>query len=221
MEDMLQRQHERQPFTVTDLKHGYHQMPLTPGSRACTAMFTPLAPLEWKVMPMGCENGIACFQRMLEDIIKPVADCADPFVDDIIVGLGMGGMTDEKVLATHEADLRRVLDLLVSLQPYKTADKAAIAVNEVDFAGHVVCKGQREPIPGKIPQVENSERPKTVLKMQAFLRFCNYYSGSVRMYAEMAAPITALLKGNRDDTKQGSKKPIVWDDEANDAFEAK
>ena len=40
------------------------------------------------------------------------------------------------------------------------------------------------------------------------------------MYAEMAAPMTALLKGNRDETKKGSKKPIIWDDEANDAFQA-
>ena len=33
-------------------------------------------------MPMGCENGNVSFQRMLEDILKPVADCADPFVDN-------------------------------------------------------------------------------------------------------------------------------------------
>ena len=32
--------------------------------------------------------------------------------------------------------------------------------------------------------------------------------------------MTSLLKGNRDETKKGSKKPIIWDDEANDAFEA-
>ena len=32
--------------------------------------------------------------------------------------------------------------------------------------------------------------------------------------------MTALLKGNRDETKKGSRRPIIWDDEANDAFEA-
>ena len=129
-------------------------------------------------------------------------------------------MTDEEVLAAHEADLRRVLNLLVSLQLTGSADKATIAVNEVQFAGHVVGMGQRKPIPGKIAAVENWERPKTVSEMHAFLGFCNYYSGYVRMYAEMAARITALLRGNRDETKKGSKKRIIWDDEANDAFEA-
>ena len=88
------------------------------------------------------------------------------------------------------------MDLLVSLQLTGTADKATIAVNEVELAAHVVGMGQRKPIPGKIATVENWGRPKTVSEMQAFLGFCNYYSGYVRMYAEMAAPMTALLKGN-------------------------
>ena len=148
------------------------------------------------------------------------ADCPDRFVDDIIVGSGTEGMTDEEVLAANEADLRRVLGLLVSLQLTGSADKATIAVNEVEFAGHVVGMGQRKPIPGKIAAVENWERPKTVSEMRAFLGFCNYYSGYVRMYEETAAPMTALLKGNRDETKKGSNKPIIWDDKASDAFEA-
>ena len=32
--------------------------------------------------------------------------------------------------------------------------------------------------------------------------------------------MTALLEGNHDETKKGSKKPIIWYDEANDAFDA-
>ena len=79
IEDMLQKQHRRRIFTVIDLKHGYHQMPLAKESRACTAMSTPLGPLQWKVMPMGVTNGNAAFQRMLENLLEPVRDCADPF----------------------------------------------------------------------------------------------------------------------------------------------
>ena len=42
--DMLQKQFRRRSFTVIDLKHDYHQMPLAEASRACTAMSTPLGP---------------------------------------------------------------------------------------------------------------------------------------------------------------------------------
>ena len=57
---------------MIDLKHGYHQMPLAKESRACTAMSTPLGPLQWKVMPMGVTNGNAAFQRMLESLLRCV-----------------------------------------------------------------------------------------------------------------------------------------------------
>ena len=77
IKDMLQRQHGRRLCTVIDLKHGYHQLPLALESRACTAINSPLSPPQWKVMPMKCKNGNAFFQRMLEDILKPVSDCAD------------------------------------------------------------------------------------------------------------------------------------------------
>ena len=36
---------------------------------------------QWKVMPMGRNNGNVSIQRRWEDILKPVADCADPFVE--------------------------------------------------------------------------------------------------------------------------------------------
>ena len=63
IEDMLQKQHRRRIFTVIDLKHGYHQMPLAEESRACTAMSTPLGPLQWKVMPMGATNAMRLFSE--------------------------------------------------------------------------------------------------------------------------------------------------------------
>ena len=39
------------------------------------------------------------------------------------------------------------------------------------------------------------------------------------MYADYAAPVTTMLKGNREETKKGSKKALVWDEESYRAFE--
>ena len=40
-------------------------------SRACTAMRTPLGPLQWKVMPMGDTHDNAAFQWMLGELLEP------------------------------------------------------------------------------------------------------------------------------------------------------
>ena len=112
IDSILQKAAQEAHFRVLDLKHGYGHMPLHDDSRPCTAMSTPLGPMQWKIVPMGAKNGNAAFQRMMEDLLQPIRDCADPFVDDIIIGSGTEHMTHEKLIEAHEKDLRPVLVVL-------------------------------------------------------------------------------------------------------------
>ena len=125
-------------------------MPLHEGSRACTATSTPLGPMQWKVVPMGAKNGNAEFQSKMEDLREPVRHCADPFSDDIIIGSGMQGMSEDALIKAHEKDLRRVLDVLDRHRMVCKPTKALLFVKEVKIVGHVVRHGQRRPMPGKL-----------------------------------------------------------------------
>ena len=78
---------EKRIFAVLDLQHVYLQMALHEESRACTAMSRTLSTMQWKVVPTGAKNGNLVFQRMMEDLLGPVRDCADPLVRDIILDL--------------------------------------------------------------------------------------------------------------------------------------
>ena len=162
---ILQKQQKKRIFTVLDLKHGYHQMPLHPDSRPCTAMSTPLGPMQWKVVPMGAKNGSAAFQRMMEDLLGPVRDYADPFVDDIIIGSGTEDMTEDELIEAHEKDLRRVLSELDKHNMACKPTKASLFVREVEFAGHVVGHGQRCPMPGKLASLHHWEKPQTISEL--------------------------------------------------------
>ena len=44
-----------------------------------------------------------------------------------------------------------------------------------------------------------------VSELRAYLGFCNYYSAFITMYAEYAAQMKAMLKGNREENKKESK----------------
>ena len=48
--------------------------------------------------------------------------------------------------------------------------------------------------------------------------FCNYYSGYVRMYAELLGPLRKMLQVGKFDGRKGSKKKLAWTLEAGDAF---
>ena len=56
-------------------------------------------------MRMGVTNGNAAFQRMLENLLEPVRNCADPFVDDVIITSGDPSMSYEELLGAHERDV--------------------------------------------------------------------------------------------------------------------
>ena len=215
---ILQKQQKKRIFTVLDLKHDYHQMPLHPDSRPCTAMSTLLGPMQWKVVPMGARNGNAAFQRMMEDLLGTVRDCVDPFVDDIIIGSGTEDMTEDELIKAHEKDLRRVLGELDKHNMVCKPTKASLFVKEVEFAGQVVGHGQSCPMPGKLASLHHRERAHTISELRSFMGFCNYYSGYVRMYAELSGPLHKMLQVGKFVGRKGSKKKLACTPEAEDAF---
>ena len=218
IDTILQKQQQKGIFTVSDLKHGYHLMPLHPDSRPCTAMSTLLGPMQWKVVHMGAKNGNAAFQRIMEDLLGPVRDCAEPFVDDIIIGSGTEDMTEDELIEAHENDLRRVLSELDKHNMVCKPTKASLFVKEVEFAGHLVGHGQRRPMPGKLASLHHWEKPQTISELGSFMRFCNYHPGYVRMYAELSGPLHKMLQVGKFDGRKGSKRKVACTPEAKDAF---
>ena len=142
-------------------------------SQDATAMLTPLGLMRWKVMAMGVKNANAQFQHMTEDLLRDL-DCADPFVDDIIVCIGTPEMKDDELIEAHFVDLCRVLDVLRKHQLTCNGAKAVLLATEVEFGGQVVGHGIRRPIPGKLASVAHWERPKNITQMRVFLWFCNF-----------------------------------------------
>ena len=77
--------------------------------------------------------------------------------------------------------------------------KASLFVKEVEFAGHVGGHGQRRPMPGKLAALNHWERTTAINELHLFMGFCNYYSGYVRMYAELSGPLYKMLQVKKFD----------------------
>ena len=58
--------------------------------------------------------------------------------------------------------------------------------------------------------IEKWEPPQTITQLRSFLGFTNYYSGYVKDYAKLVAPLQEKLKVPRQLGKKGSKAGITW-----------
>ena len=137
IEDLLLKQGKCQIFSMLDLKMAFHKQPLHPDSRHITCCYTPDGIYQWRVNVMGLQNASQQFQRLMEDRLHHVSDIADPYIDDIIIGTWVE--PGEDLLAAHDRDVRRVLQLLKGDQ--FIVGKWKLFVKEVEFCGHILEGG--------------------------------------------------------------------------------
>ena len=83
IDSLLERQGNGLVFSVTDLKHGFFQVPVAEKARPKAAFVTPNGLYQWRVMPMGLQNAPSRFQYMT-DLLRP-AKSATPYVDDVLI----------------------------------------------------------------------------------------------------------------------------------------
>ena len=209
-------------FSVLDLRHGFHQMPLRKDSRPLTCMCTPCGPVQWTVMPMGLKNAPSFFQRMMEDVLftthPELRAFVSVYIDDIIIATEGEGLTEAELVALHEKQLNQVLDILDANQLICGPKKGKLFLKSVKFCGSLLENGTRRPSPGKLVAIQKWKRPETITELRGFLGCCNFYHTFVPNYAKFAAPLTELLKVGRDAGKAGSKVRVKWTDECEEAF---
>lgn len=61
-------------FTGIDIKSGYHQILVAPEDQKKCAFVTPDGLYEFITMPFGLCNAPATFQRLMNEILRPILD---------------------------------------------------------------------------------------------------------------------------------------------------
>lgn len=120
VDDLLGRLHGSTYFSTLDLA-------------SKTAFVTQSGLFEFLVMPFGVRNGPATCQRLMNIVLADVAQCAAPFMDDVIVH-SCGDFSDH--LRALEAVLSRTLAAGLKFKP----SKAKLVRTTVEVLGHVVSR---------------------------------------------------------------------------------
>ena len=207
-DDMLDSLSGCRYFTSLDLASGYWQIAMEGSDKAKTAFTTPLGLFEFNVLPMGCRNGPATFQRVMEAVLSGLCNTpAQPFCrvffDDVL--------NASETLSGQLQILLPVFARVRSAGLRFNLKKCSFFQEEVTFLGHRVSAEGISPNEAKLVAVRNWKTPKSVTAVREFLGFAGYYRRFIRGFAQRAAPLTALT---------GKNSRFAWSKACEAAFQA-
>ncbi|CAF1213230.1 unnamed protein product [Didymodactylos carnosus] len=107
IDELLTRLNNGEKFTKLDLSDAYLQVELGEESKQLVVINTPLGLFRYNRMPFGVANAPALFQRLMDQIIAGILNCA-AYLDDIIIT----GVTEEE----HPKTLISTLGIRISMQ---------------------------------------------------------------------------------------------------------
>ena len=196
IDDLLANVSRRKIYTQVDLYSGFWQIPLREEDKPKTAFITPMGLFQWTVMPFGLMNAPATFQTFMEKVLKPVLhDIVEVYIDDIVIF-----SENEEEHAKH---VKIVFDLLHEAGLKMKIDKCHFGVKNMNFLGFNFSPEGLRPQPDKIKAVVEAKVTKSVTGILRFLGLVRYYQRFVPHLAELAQPLTALLRKERSPKEWG------------------
>ena len=203
-DDLIDSLADAKWFSTMDLSSGYWQVEMDPESRAKTAFATSRNGLfEFSVMAFGLANAPSTFERLMEGVLKNLAweECL-VYLDDII----SFGTTFEQELAR----LMRIFDRLRAANLKLKPSKCHFFQTGVDFLGHHVSRDGVHTSQDKTEAVRDWPVPRNVKEVKSFYGLCTYYRKFVQNFAQIARPLTNLVRKN---------EKFHWTPECQQAFE--
>ena len=189
-------------FSTLDLRSGYHNIPIKDCDKDKTSFITRKGCFRYKVLPFGLTTAPSVFQRLMDFVLCGLtyASCL-VYLDDIIVFA--------PDFETHVLRLQEVFERLRSANLKLHPSKCFLFQRRVAFLGHTLSENGIEVQTEKIDAIREWSRPRNVREVRQFMGTCSYYRRFILGFADIAAPLYALLRKNAT---------FHWEDEQERAF---
>eukprot|EP01116_Phalansterium_solitarium_P002845 TRINITY_DN1315_c0_g1_i11.p1 TRINITY_DN1315_c0_g1~~TRINITY_DN1315_c0_g1_i11.p1 ORF type:complete len:1297 (+),score=256.42 TRINITY_DN1315_c0_g1_i11:351-3893(+) len=188
VDDLLNRLAGARVFSKLDLRSGYHQVRIAEGDEHKTAFRTQFGSFEFTVLPFGLTNAPATFMRMMNDALHDL-DFVLIYLDDVLIF--------SATIEEHERHVQMVLQRLRDHKLFAKLSKCEFFRDSVEFLGHRVAADSILPMHGKVCAVTEWPVPRNVNELRGFLGLANYYRRFVKQFADVASPLTDLLRADR------------------------
>ena len=156
-------------FSKIDLRSAYHQIPIKESDKQYTA-FEGLGSLfQFNRMPFGITNGVACFQRVMNQFIEENnLNATFAYIDDITI---CGKSVEE-----HDMNLKKFLDAAKKKNLTFNDNKCVFKTKSVKLLGFLIENGQIQPDPDRIKPLKDLPLPTDSKSLKRTIGMFSHYS---------------------------------------------
>ena len=174
-------------YSTIDLKSAYHQVPLNPSDRPFTAFEADRSLYQFRRLPFGITNGVAAFQRFIDDFIKQHELTGTiAYLDDVTV-YGR----DQK---EHD---KRLLDFMSAAKASNLTindQKCVFSVSEISLLGHLISHNKIRPDPCHLKPLMDMPAPGDSKSLKRCLGMFAYYSKWIPSFSDKMKPLNQICK---------------------------
>jgi len=202
--DIVQRMGRSSWISTFDAKSAFWQTKVREDHQWLTAFVCDEGLFEWVRTPFGMKSSSATCVRAIQQILRPLKQFTDSYVDDMTV------FSDQWRCHLHHLTefLKRIRECGLTLN----IKKCNFAQNNVKFCGQIVGSGQRRADPEKVAVVRNIKVPETKTQVRRLLGFFSWFREYIPGFATYAKPLTDL-------TAKRVPNKIPWGQAQQEAFE--
>lgn len=165
--ELMQKFHNVQFLSTTDLASGYWQIPLHPDSRKYTAFLYDSQMYQFCRLLFGLKTAGSTF---------------------ILFVATKGNFYD------HLRDIDRIFTVLQNKNFTLKLNKSVFCRKEIKFLGRSLSVTGIKPLQDKLDIIQDFKKPKNRNELQKFIGICTYYRQFTVKHADLLEPFRTLLK---------------------------
>ena len=182
IDQLVQKVAEYEIFSTLDLRSAYHQVPIREEEKPFTAFEACSRLYQFCRIPFGVTNGVACFQRTIDDLInKSNLSGTFAYIDNVIIC--------GKDKCDHDNNLTKFFEMADRFGLTFNESKSILTTNSIKILGYEVTKGTVKPDPERLAPLKDMPAPVNLKAQQRAVGMFAYYSQWISHFSDKIHPL--------------------------------